>query len=281
MKVTHPLWAISVCSRLVTGRYVHSQTQSEQLTLQDDMITFRDALESDIDDITTVIIDAFGPGADHQYTMPEQNLYPNNVWHCTRDAIAVQWQNLHNTTIAKVVSVKLLTPDSKTGKTDHVIALGVWHILNRTDSESHRQAIPWPMLPYSCHASKAAPSGGSDDEPPYDCSKMLGYNMTRAVDFNQKFHAAKVQNIDEAYDQQLYLNVLATHPDWDGHGFAAMNCHWGEKLAQSLKIPLTLIATPVGYPLYHSLGWQSVKNLTIEKLDGLGSLWYEVMQYAV
>lgn len=255
--------------------------QDKQVILHDKGVVFRDAMESDIDDITTVVIDAFSPSPDWYYNMPQADLYPNNIWHCTREQIATAWTKMHNTTSVKVVSVPVERPDRYGGKTERVVALGVWNILNATDVDTvPAELMPWSMLPFAC-ANIAARSleGDDNDKPPYNCSKMLGYNVTRSEDFKQKFHAAKVENIDEMYRTQLYLNILATHPDWDGHGFAAMNCHWGEQLAKGLGIPLTLIATPAGYPLYHSLGWESVKNITIEKLDGLGSFWFEAIKY--
>lgn len=46
-------------------------------------------------------------------------------------------------------------------------------------------------------------------------------------------------------------------------------------------MPVTLLATPAGYPLYDSLGFESVENATISMLDGLGELWFEVMRWGV
>jgi hypothetical protein len=60
-----------------------------------------------------------------------------------------------------------------------------------------------------------------------------------------------------------------------------MNLHWGFELANTSKIPVTLIATPAGYPLYDDIGFRGIKNITIETLDGWanGLLWFEVMEY--
>jgi len=46
-----------------------------------------------------------------------------------------------------------------------------------------------------------------------------------------------------------------------------------------LPLPVTLLASPAGYPLYDSLGFESVVNATMEMLDGLGELWFEVMRW--
>jgi hypothetical protein len=60
-----------------------------------------------------------------------------------------------------------------------------------------------------------------------------------------------------------------------------MNLHWGFELANTSKIPVTLIATPAGYPLYDDIGFRGIKNITIETLDGWGNglLWFEAMEY--
>ena len=90
---------------------------------------------------------------------------------------------------------------------------------------------------------------------------------------------------ESVWQDQLYLNLLATHPSWDGNGFAARQVRWGMKLsrredeARSSTVPVTLLATPAGWPLYESLGFEGVENATISMLDGLGELWSEVCRW--
>lgn len=100
------------------------------------------------------------------------------------------------------------------------------------------------------------------------------------------------------WQDQLYLNLLATHPGWDGNGFAARQVRWGMELscgygsedvdvdvggisgeAKGTTVPVTLLATPAGWPLYESLGFEGVENATISMLDGLGELWNEVCKW--
>jgi len=121
-----------------------------------------------------------------------------------------------------------------------------------------------------------------DSDTKYNCSANLDVNQTRAIDFDRQLRAAKSQYIDRAYLKQLYLNILATHPDWDGNGFAALNLDWGIGFAETLAEPVTLIATPAGYPLYKDVGFRSLKNVTIETLEGWEGklLWLEVMEYS-
>ena len=48
-----------------------------------------------------------------------------------------------------------------------------------------------------------------------------------------------------------------------------------------VRVPVTLLATPAGYPLYKSLGFESVANVTLNLLDGYngGITWIEYMQW--
>lgn len=108
-----------------------------------------------------------------------------------------------------------------------------------------------------------------------------GTNLTRAADFTRQNKAIERKYFDEKYPHQLYLHLLATHPDWDGNGFGARHCEWGMALSRELEpiMPVTLFASPAGFPLYDSLGFESVKNATMPMLDGLGDLWFEVMEW--
>jgi GNAT superfamily N-acetyltransferase len=126
-----------------------------------------------------------------------------------------------------------------------------------------------------------------------DCSLQLDLNITRVEHLMPQMQAAMQTFIDGAYERQLYLGVLATHPDWDGHGFGAAQVEWGLKLAQAeetrlsllqgkpIKLPVTLLATPAGYPLYKSLGFESVANVTFELLAPFpqSTTWWEYMRW--
>ena len=115
-----------------------------------------------------------------------------------------------------------------------------------------------------------------------DCTIIPGMNMTRAIDHDRQEAAISRKYIDHGLPRQLYLNLIATHPKWDGHGFAARHLQWGKELSQRLPEspwPITLLATPAGWPLYKSVGFEDVVNATVTMLDGLGTLWYEVMRW--
>ncbi|KAK5098369.1 hypothetical protein LTS08_006502 [Lithohypha guttulata] len=280
-----------VSASLIRPHHIPSAAEdSHQSPLQNPRVHFRDATESDIDDITTLILDAFGPNEERQYIQPQRKLYPHYEWHCTREIIREQWsQSSWNGTFAKVVAVSDHSTDvEKDGRKrdERVVALGIWNIYHGDGKVTSTILDRKGLTPFSSLVNSNPTTSSiqfhdnDDDKPPFNCSLNLAMNTTREEDFFRQWNEAKHKHIDEAYEKQLYLNVLCTHPQWDGHGFAAMNLDWGTSLARSLDLPVTLIATPAGYPLYDSYGFESVSNVSISKLDGLGSLWYEVMKYS-
>jgi GNAT superfamily N-acetyltransferase len=118
-------------------------------------------------------------------------------------------------------------------------------------------------------------------------------NLIRALHLSPQLQAAEEKYIYDVYDYQLYLGLLATYPDWNGHGFGAAKVKWGmqkakaekERLSQvegrQIEIPVTLLATLAGYPLYKSLGFESVAKVTFHLLDkfGGGTTLFEYMRW--
>jgi hypothetical protein len=257
----------------------HGIKSSSQTVLRTADYTFRNAIKEDIDDIITVFLDAFSPSPSWRYLRPEYQKYKDYIWSCMQANVLQQWDHIDtNTTFIKVVAV----PDTNAfnGRNERVVAVGVWFIMTRNDTamsatNSFLRALQNKPPIWDSRLDT------SDSSTKYNCSANLDLNLTRAADYQRQFTPEETRYIDEAYPEQLYLSMLATHPDWDGHGFAAMNLHWGIELAKTLDNPVTLIATPAGYPLYDDTGFQSLKNISIQTLDGWGqgSLWYEVMEY--
>ncbi|KAH8649116.1 hypothetical protein BX600DRAFT_474568 [Xylariales sp. PMI_506] len=101
--------------------------------------------------------------------------------------------------------------------------------------------------------------------------------MTRVLQLRKAIDDAGQTYIEDVYPWKVYLDLLATHPDWDGNGFGATHLRWGLALADARALPTVLMATPAGYPLYKSVGFEGIHNVTVERLDGEGIIWYEAM----
>jgi hypothetical protein len=253
---------------------------SAQAILKSVDYQFRDAIKEDIDDIITVLLDAFSPSLAWQYTMPEYQRYKDYTRYCLRESLAQQWDDIDTDTIfVKVVAVPDATASG--GRNERVVAVSAWALTARNaTATSATQCNVAQMLQHGPPLC-ASQFGATDNNSRYNCSAELDTNQTRAADLDRQLDEAKTRYIDEVYPKQLYLGSLATHPDWDGHGFAALSLHWGIELAKALEEPVTLIATPAGYPLYNDTRFRSLKNVSIETLHGWegGSLWYEMMVY--
>ncbi|KAF4549534.1 Hypothetical protein D9617_21g097550 [Elsinoe fawcettii] len=231
---------------------------------QKEDFTLRPMVGDDLDDVTTVVIDAFKPSAAWNYTHLNDRDYTEYTWHCTRREIEAQWRRFENDT-AFVNVITVPTKEEQDGeKRQRVVSIAAWRwILPTSSGDALYPFMPWPKR--------------SRDET--RCSQHLDSNITRTLDAQRQLDLGMERYIYSSDKPQLYLNVLATHPDWDGHGFAASQLRVGVEKAKVKNDPVTLFATPAGYPLYTGLGFTSMANLTITKLDRLGSLWFEYMQF--
>ncbi|KAK0251621.1 hypothetical protein LTR91_002458 [Friedmanniomyces endolithicus] len=228
----------------------------------------RPAVEDDLDDIVTVFLDAFKPSAGWQYAHSHDDDYTDYTWTCTRQFFQGEWESLHpSRTFINVIAVPRdggqHHDDNLRGES--VVSFGVWNWMKPQEEVADSS---FPFRPHQLHA---APGG--------KCSEHLDVNTTRAADLAQQLSLAVEKYIRNLTEPQLYLNLLATHPDWDGHGFGARQVEVGLKEATRVGMPVTLLASPAGWPLYDSLGFRSLANITHEMFDGLGTLWSEYMRW--
>lgn len=245
--------------------------------------TFRNATLDDIDDITRVNMDAFKRGPSWSYFRQFADNDPNYTWTCQRELFKQLYLNITagDSKIMKVISV----PDESCHRKERVVSFSYWGLVcPDTEEYFSSTSSTGPKLgvfsrPMNIHT---LPNSG------FDCEAHLDMNMTRIEHFQRAMLEAEYNYLDKPYGTQFRLDLLATHPDWDGNGFAARHLRWGKETLAELnhasenpehRMPLTLMATPAGYPLYISEGFEGLKNVTVERLDGKGVLWFEVMKY--
>lgn len=219
---------------------------AKPLLQQQDIIEFskvhiRPAEKQDLDDVATVILDAFAPSALYHYAFPQFERFREYHWKCLRKELGRQFADIPENAFLNVISVP---NDSRkhTGDSRHnrAVAVAAWKIIEpTTEVVNHKESIDFGL-----HLEKSS------------CSDNLDTNMTRALNFSRQFSLAEKHYVNEYPGKQVYLALLATHPDWDGHGFGATHCQWGMAMAAEMKAPVTLIATPAGWPLYDELGFE-------------------------
>lgn len=104
-------------------------------------------------------------------------------------------------------------------------------------------------------------------------------NYTRAVAWERDFTAAKRRCIDERFGSaQLYLDTLATHPDYQRRGFASQLVSQGIDAGKRDSVDVTLIAEPTAATFYIHLGFVSVENITIDSVDHDEKFRFDVMK---
>lgn len=75
--------------------------------------------------------------------------------------------------------------------------------------------------------------------------------------FREAIDAVKAEMFDNRYgEKQLYLGMLACHPDYQGRGAGKILCIWGLSKAKAEDLVLTLFAAPTGRRLYRRLGFR-------------------------
>ncbi|ROW08337.1 hypothetical protein VMCG_03225 [Cytospora schulzeri] len=266
--------------------------------------TFRNATPEDMDDMATVWYDAFRPAPMWKYIRQfTDDVDPLYAWTCQRDAFRRmldqdEEQDLRATVITVQVpdpsissssSSSSLSWEGATATRERVVSLAMWDFnetRQRHDGEGSSSSMLSPMsFPLGLHDSRS--SSGISSSSPFNCSAHLDMNMTRVRHLMERAEGAHDKYLRKPLGPQLYLSLLATHPDWDGNGFGATQLRWGKAQLERLggevygggSLPLTLMATPAGYPLYVSEGLEGVRNVTVERLDGQGWLWTVLMKF--
>jgi hypothetical protein len=255
---------------------------------------FRPATESDLLAITTITVEAFSPSAAWHYLIPDTNSHKKQIWTCLHDQIAQGWKHFdRNKTFLNVITVPLeddsddSNEDSKgNSEKETPVSFAVWNLRTLSEGTEAASSSPFFSIPSLLQT----------------CIIPPGTNLTRAQDYKRQVQPVEQKYFfpseESVWQGQLYLNLLATHPDWDGNGFGARQVRWGLELSREYgvedaevnsagekggeakgTIPVTLLATPAGWPLYESLGFEGVENATIGMLDGLGDLWFEVCKW--
>lgn len=248
-------------------------------------VTFRNATLDDLDDITTVFLDAFSRAPLWNYSRQFARIYPDYTWNCQREMFKQTYLNISETAprVFKVISV----PDQTSHRKERVVSISIWEF-DRLHQASDMSLWSTLLAGLEMGIPPRTVYNMQPADEDFDCKAHLDTNITRARQVQEVMVEAEERFLFKPYPQQLILSLLATHPDWDGNGFAARHIHWGKGVLAEInhapehlehRVPITLIGTPAGYPLYVSEGFEGLGNITIKRLDGKGILWMEAMKY--
>lgn len=90
-------------------------------------------------------------------------------------------------------------------------------------------------------------------------------NFAHMKAFREAGVAAKHKYFEGRFgSNQIHLQVLGTHPDYQRRGYGSALCEWGVKRAQQDEVAISLLASPAGYKLYSALGFEDLGTITVQ-----------------
>ncbi|SPJ82062.1 uncharacterized protein FTOL_09467 [Fusarium torulosum] len=200
--------------------------------LSGEPLTLRRATKDDLDDITWIVRDGSpdDPGTDYRF--PYRDKYPADFWKWTR----VEYEEYFDRP-DKLVVLVVTAPILDDGQTIHQpVSVGVWDVAVTSDFipgdhgiDERRDANPTHMRTYI-------------------------HDLTNGI---KKYFR-------QFGKEQIGLGRLVTHPDFRRRGAASMICEWGQKEACKDGKSLGLLATPMGKPLYLSLGYKVIGKVVAQ-----------------
>ncbi|CAK7213753.1 hypothetical protein SBRCBS47491_001912 [Sporothrix bragantina] len=189
-------------------------------------LTMRPATEADLDRLVDVYFSAFGGNPINDRVFPASSTQSRPFW---RKNLA---DNLKEDHVRFQVMETIPTSDSEEKQ---IAAFAVWNApLKATD------AIP-AMPPLS-----AWPSDGD-----LEAASEFFYDLERQ---HKKFMGPTSDSEDQKQRPHWYLELIATHRDFQGRGAAGALLRYGEQQADAEGVPCYLDATPDGRPVYTSAG---------------------------
>ncbi|KAH7381144.1 hypothetical protein DE146DRAFT_277847 [Phaeosphaeria sp. MPI-PUGE-AT-0046c] len=207
----------------------------------------RNATISDADDIASVVIAAFSPTPAWQYIYQFHATRPKEHHRCVRYGVMQALTSPEYT-----VQVIEAPPGSELS----VAAAALW-----------QQSIEVGV--YGMFATRLAKECAHRD-----------MNLTRANYMNDKSTDVLRKYVEEPFGQdQLYLDMLGVHPDYQLHGAGTRLVAQGVERGGKAGVNVTLVALPTSEGFYAHIGFTSYKNFTIGSVDGDREFGYDVMAY--
>ncbi|CAH0037033.1 unnamed protein product [Clonostachys rhizophaga] len=100
------------------------------------------------------------------------------------------------------------------------------------------------------------------------CTRRRDWNPRHVEAFPRAVRAASDEKFDSRYgEKQVHLQILGTHPDYQRRGAASTLLRYGIQQAREEKLPITLLASPMGQPLYATFGFEDRGKVFVQ-LDG-------------
>ncbi|MCJ1399663.1 hypothetical protein MMC11_002865 [Xylographa trunciseda] len=227
-------------------------------------MSIRLATESDLDAITWIDVAATPADPVFPYRFPYMHDYPEDHLKYTRIRYG-EYMATGNGTILVFESPSLENPT-----VSKPVAFSIWvipgnHVKKTPEqetSETKRSYLRTPFLQVSRMLTDSGIVGCSATTNAHpDRLQRRDANPARMMAFREAMHRAKKELFDQKYgEKQLYLGMLACHPDYQRRGAGTALCQWGLDKAKAEDLTVSLFASPMGARLYSKLGFKDVAS---------------------
>ncbi|KAL4882164.1 hypothetical protein BJY04DRAFT_187295 [Aspergillus karnatakaensis] len=233
-----------------------SSTDTQTPLSKPDQRTLRNATIADAKDIAETVAAAFASTPHFQYIYQFRNEFPTEHLKCLEEVTVSAVQHHQSEYRLQVID----NPSAyETGKSGNAVGVAVWELQDDEDEDDDVLSVG-SMLARCAHRD---------------------LNVTRTVDFNLKLIALKKRHLDSSFgSRQLYLNTLATHPEYQGLGIGTDLVTAGLEAARASAVNVTLLATQAGRGVYRRLGFQSVANVSVVSVDEDQVFEFEAMAWS-
>ncbi|KAJ8110868.1 hypothetical protein ONZ43_g5761 [Nemania bipapillata] len=225
------------------------------------MPQLRVATPIDVPRIVNIVIAAMPHNAHWNYRFPYRREFPEDHFNYTKELYELFTDPEHGDWLVHVIE---LSPqeqaelDNRRHENDSqfdmstynaaplITAIAVWDVSyknKRTHGPSYQPFSPPAYL------SEHGGSSRRDANPVHQ--REFAQNGVRAKELLASYG-----------DDQLRLQILATHPDHWRRGYATMLCEWGLQTASEEGLVLSLSASEVGKGLYEHLGFKNLGTVT-------------------
>ena len=213
-------------------------------------MSIRPATAADLDAITWIITEGMPDDPATRYQYPYRLDFPEDHYKYTRIL------HEHLMSMESKSYMVFESPSIEDAEVKKPVALALWQLPG-----SHIAATEATAVPRSNDGSDAlaATETKIKSTGPIVRPERRDANIARHTAFRANISVAKRQMFDNKFgDQQLYLDLLACHPDYRGRGAGEMLVKWGLEKAKAEGLTVTLYASPMGGRVYSRLGFKRV-----------------------
>ncbi|KAL8791916.1 MAG: hypothetical protein Q9195_005492 [Heterodermia aff. obscurata] len=221
--------------------------------------SIRTATLSDLDNVVDVVRSAMPLDPQWNYRFEHGRQFPEDNVKYTRllfeNFIMPDYDDWH-VMVAE-------SPGEEPSHQSKIVAFAVWDVSYRNKRKNGRGYVPQnPML-------RVAKAGGAD---------RRDVNPKRQAVFREAGSKGKQTLFDDVYGpNQIHLQILGTHPDYMRRGYGSALVYWGIAVAKANNLAVSLMASPMGIPLYTHLGFKHVKRIILRVPEETEEVYIDAM----